>query len=62
MSCTQACNQGRNCTCRQSYKAVLQKAQWEAEQNRPYDWADRLVIRASLIAIVCLLVILAAPQ
>lgn len=34
-------------------------ARMEADARRPYDWQDKAVITASLIAIVCLAVILA---
>lgn len=39
------------------YKAALRRAQWEAEQNRPYDWQDKLVIGGSVISIFALLAV-----
>ena len=39
------------------YKHALRMAQWEAEQNLPYDWQDYAVIWASCLAGVALLFI-----
>ena len=43
----------------EAYKAALRRAQWEAEQNRPYDWQDKLVIAGSVISIFAVLAIVA---
>jgi hypothetical protein len=39
------------------YDAVHQ-AQWEQEQQRPFDWQDRVVIGAGWVAVVALIGIL----
>lgn len=31
-----------------TYKEALLLAQWEAEQNRPWDWQDLIVMFASI--------------
>lgn len=40
------------------YRDALKQAQWEAEQNRPFDWQDKAVIWASVITIIVSLVFL----
>jgi hypothetical protein len=43
----------------EAYKASLRQAQWEAEQNRPYELRDKLTIGASVVGIfTCLAIVI----
>ena len=41
-----------------TYREALQRAQWEAEQNRPWDWQDKLITGVSVCALIFLALLL----